>query len=176
MKITKFIVVFALLLLVLSGCSLFKSKSSSGELGGSGSLSDQDLNAQQEQRFGDASIPMAEGENIFRDIHFDFDSSVISDSARQNIEYNLQILESNSDILVQLEGHCDERGTAEYNLALGARRAEAVKDVLLSYGISASRLRTISYGEEVPLDPENNETAWRKNRRAHFSAFRNMPK
>src|SRR5690606_18576741 len=93
---------------------------------------------------------------------------------RQSVEYNAQILQDNPDLRVQLEGHCDERGTAEYNLALGARRARAVYDLLLSYGISGSRIETISYGEEVPLDPGQNEEAWSRNRRVHFSAFRDV--
>jgi peptidoglycan-associated lipoprotein len=72
---------------------------------------------------------------------------------------------------VQLEGHTDERGTAEYNLALGERRARAIFDSLVSQGIDRSQLETISYGEEVPLDPGHNEEAWARNRRVHFSAY-----
>ena len=67
-----------------------------------------------------------------------------------------------------IEGHCDERGTAEYNIALGERRARSAMDFLVDLGISASRLSTVSYGEERPLDPRHNEAAWAKNRRAHF--------
>lgn len=134
-------------------------------------LSEADLNAQREGRFAGGSIPTAEGEGAFRDIHFDFDSAAISDSARQEIEFNVQALQANRDLKIQLEGHSDERGTAEYNLALGNKRAHAVSDVLVSYGVAASRISTISYGEEVPLDPGHDETAWAQNRRVHFSAF-----
>lgn len=153
----------------LTGCSKlgFGKKSS-----GSGSeLSENELNAEREARFGDGSIPTAEGSGLFRDISFEFDSSVVSDLARQDIEYNAQVLRDNDSLQVQLEGHCDERGTAEYNLALGAQRARAVRQVLISAGIPAARLDTISYGEEVPLVVGHSEDAWAKNRRVHFSPF-----
>lgn len=157
--------------LVLSGCSMFGGGKKAGEGGDGQGLSEADLNAQREGRFAGGSIPLAEGEGAFRDIMFDYDSSAITDSARQDIEYNAQVLQANPGVRVQVEGHCDERGTAEYNLALGNQRARAVNDVLLSYGIPASRLSIISYGEEVPLDPGHSEDAWARNRRAHFSAF-----
>ena len=100
----------------------------------------------------------------------------IDDLGRQDIDYNIQVINANPDVKIQLEGHCDERGTAEYNLALGQTRARAVQDILTSYGISSSRLSMISYGEEVPLDPGHTEAAFAKNRRVHFSAFRDTPK
>ena len=137
------------------------------------SLSESDLNAQLEGRYAGGSIPLPEDSGMFRDINFGYDSSTLDATARANLEQNVQVLQSNPDFKVQLEGHCDERGTAEYNLALGSRRAQAVYDMLLSYGIPASRMETISYGEEVPLDPASNEMAWAKNRRVHFSAFTN---
>jgi len=159
-------------LLVLPGCSSKGTSTSSG-LGPDGRpLSEIDLDAQRESRFGDGSIPMAEGEGLFRDVRFPYDSSDIPDAARQSIEYNVQILRDNPDINVQLEGHCDERGTSEYNMALGARRAQAVYDVLLSYGLNPQRMSTISYGAEIPLDPRFTEEAWAKNRRVHFSPYR----
>jgi len=156
-------------LVVLAGCS---SKGAGQGEGDQYGLSESDLDAQFYDRFGDGSIPMAEGEGIFRDVNFAFDSYSVDDIGRQNAEYNAQILQENPDIRILLEGHCDERGTAEYNMALGARRAEAVKELMLSFGISDSRLQTISYGSEVPLEPGSNEAAWSKNRRVHFSGFR----
>lgn len=78
-------------------------------------------------------------------------------------------LRSNFDVAITIEGHCDERGTNAYNLALGERRAESVKTFLAGLGIDQSRLATISYGEERPLDPGHGETSWSRNRRAHFS-------
>ena len=76
---------------------------------------------------------------------------------------------NNSDVAVTIEGHCDERGTNEYNLALGERRAASAKTFLMDLGIAGSRLNTISYGEERPVDPGHNEEAWAKNRRGHFT-------
>lgn len=156
--------------LLLSGCSALGFGKKDGA-NGSGGLSESDLNAQREGRFGEGSIPTAEGEGLFRDVHFDYDSHAISDLARQDIEFNAQILRSQSSLRIQLEGHCDERGTAEYNLALGNKRAQAVAQVLASLGIGQARVETISYGEEVPLDPGHGEAAWAQNRRVHFSAF-----
>ena len=77
----------------------------------------------------------------------------------------------NEGIKVEVEGHCDERGTNEYNMALGERRATAAADYLRSLGVSGDRMRTVSYGEELPLDPRHNEEAWAKNRRVHFSVM-----
>jgi peptidoglycan-associated lipoprotein len=164
-----------LIVLTLSGCSLFSSSKKS-ETGAEDPFSEESLNAQRDERFGSGSIPSAEGEGVLRDIYFDFDSSLVDDGARQAIEYNASVLRDNPDVKIQLEGHCDERGTAEYNLALGNQRARAVLEVLLSLGLERARLDTISYGEEVPLDSHSNEEAWAKNRRVHFTAFRDLPK
>lgn len=161
-------------LILLSGCSWFGGGGKTGR-GDHGGLSEAELNAQREGRFGSGSIPTAEGEGMFRDVQFDYDSAAISDLARQNVEYNVQVLQQNPGLKVQLEGHCDERGTAEYNLALGSKRARSVYDVLVSYGVSPQLLDTISYGEEVPLDPGHDEAAWARNRRVHFSAFTEQP-
>lgn len=102
------------------------------------------------------------------DIHFDFDKSDIRADSREILQKNADWLQNNPDVKIQIEGHCDERGTAEYNLALGERRAMSTKKYLISLGISADRIYTISYGEELPLDPNHNKDAWGKNRRAHF--------
>jgi peptidoglycan-associated lipoprotein len=173
---TAFVLGFAL---SISGCTTAGSSGAGPDGAGAngGMYADgQGFDELRERRFADGSIPTAEGEGIFRDVHFGYDSSEINDIARQNIEYNVQILQQNPEIRVQLEGHTDERGTAEYNMALGQRRARAVYDVLLSYGIPKNRVETISYGEEVPLDEKRDEQAFSRNRRAHFSAFRNLPK
>jgi peptidoglycan-associated lipoprotein len=102
------------------------------------------------------------------DIYFDFDQSVIRPDAQDVLRKKAEFLRENSGSSVIIEGHCDERGTAEYNLALGERRALAAKAFLMNMGISSSRLSTISYGEERPVDPGSNEDAWARNRRAHF--------
>ncbi len=170
-KIVRGILVLAALTLALGACSSKSKSSGVYDVEDGQGLSEYDLNSQQAARFGDGNIPTAEGEGMFRDVFFGYDSSEVDDRGRQAIEYNVQVLRSNPNVNIQLEGHTDERGTAEYNMALGSRRAKAVKDLLLSYGLSPSKLETISYGEEVPLDPGNNESAFAKNRRVHFSGF-----
>jgi peptidoglycan-associated lipoprotein len=103
-----------------------------------------------------------------QDIHFAYDAFELSSEARETLRTNSDWLKSNSQTKVEIEGHCDDRGTAEYNLALGAKRAKAARDYLVSLGISAERLSTISYGEELPLCHEASESCWEQNRRAHF--------
>jgi peptidoglycan-associated lipoprotein len=98
---------------------------------------------------------------------FLLDSSDLDDAARSVVTGNVEILKKNAWV-VTIEGHCDERGTAEYNLALGERRAAAVKTYMVSLGIAPDRLRTVSYGKEFPFDQGHSEDAWSKNRRAHF--------
>jgi peptidoglycan-associated lipoprotein len=105
---------------------------------------------------------------LLKDIHFDFDRYDILPEDAQILKENAVLLSKYSQIKVQVEGHCDERGTSEYNLALGERRANAAKKYLVSLGISADRISTISYGEEKPLDTGHNEEAWAQNRRGHF--------
>lgn len=102
------------------------------------------------------------------DIYFDFDKSNLKPAAQENLLRKAEFLRANPDITVTVEGHCDERGTNEYNLALGDRRAESAKSFLVNLGISASRLTTISYGEERPLCTQQNEECWARNRRDHF--------
>lgn len=99
---------------------------------------------------------------------FALDSSDLDDTAKAVVNANADLLRRYSSWMVTIEGHCDERGTAEYNLALGERRAVAVKTYLVSLGISPDRLRTVSYGKEFPFDPGHTDEAWYKNRRAQF--------
>ncbi len=103
------------------------------------------------------------------DIYFEFDKSTLTPAAQDNLMQKAEWLRENPDAMVTIEGHCDDRGTNEYNLALGDRRAESAKAFLVDLGIDASRLTTISYGEERPVDPRQNEEAWAKNRRDHFA-------
>jgi peptidoglycan-associated lipoprotein len=111
----------------------------------------------------------AEGEyGPLRDIFFAFDSDELDDEARAVLRENGNWLKEQPRTRVEIEGHCDERGTIEYNLALGAKRARAAKEYLIALGISPDRLSTISYGEELPVCYEHNEACWRKNRRCHF--------
>ena len=104
----------------------------------------------------------------FQPVFFAFDSTEIDGAGQQVLNANAGILKKYPDWVITIEGHADERGTAEYNLALGNRRAAAARDYLISLGIPADRLRTVSYGKEFPFDPTHSETGWSKNRRAHF--------
>ncbi len=106
---------------------------------------------------------------LSEDIHFEFDSSVLSQEAQGILGDKAEYLRNNPDVSVIVEGHCDERGTNEYNLALGDRRATSAKTYLVDLGVAEARLTTISYGEERPVDTGQNEEAWAKNRRAHFA-------
>jgi peptidoglycan-associated lipoprotein len=102
------------------------------------------------------------------DVYFDYDSAALAPAAQQILKKKAAYLEKYSDVSMTIEGHCDERGTNEYNLALGERRSESAKKFLTDLGLAASRFTTISYGEEKPLDTGKTEEAWSKNRRAHF--------
>jgi peptidoglycan-associated lipoprotein len=115
-----------------------------------------------------AELPTAEGDGPLKDINFAFDSSALTSAAQATLRDNAKYLLDNPSVNVTVEGHCDERGTNEYNMALGERRAKAAANFLKSLGVAGSRLSTISYGEEMPLVPGSNEAAWSKNRRAHF--------
>lgn len=101
-------------------------------------------------------------------IYFEFDSYTLSEEARNNLSNSADWLKAHSSLKVLIEGHCDERGTEEYNLALGEKRAKSVKDYLVQLGVSSENISTISYGEEFPVDARHNEEAWAKNRRAEF--------
>ena len=103
-----------------------------------------------------------------KDVYFDFDRYDLRADAREILKANSAWLKANPGAQVQIEGHCDERGTTEYNVALGSRRSESVKDYLVTLGTSADRLSTISYGEEVPVCREQTEDCWQKNRRGTF--------
>lgn len=104
----------------------------------------------------------------FENIHFDFDKYNLKSEAREILKRHAEWLTKNKNYSLVIEGHCDERGTNEYNLALGDRRAKEAMKFLVELGVEAKRIKTISYGEERPLDPGHNEEAWAKNRRAQF--------
>ena len=127
------------------------------------------------------NIKNPEGQNIktssemrnekggLEDIHFDFDKYNIRQDDRQILSRNAAYLSKNINVKIVIEGNCDERGTAEYNMALGERRADEAKQYLVNLGIDGKRITTISYGSEKPLDPGHDEDAWAKNRRDHFA-------
>jgi len=103
-----------------------------------------------------------------RDVFFEYDQAELRAEARAILQENGRILKANPDARITLEGHCDERGTEEYNLALGQRRAEVVRAFLTDLGVDASRFSVVSFGEEKPFTAGHGETAWSQNRRAHF--------
>jgi peptidoglycan-associated lipoprotein len=105
---------------------------------------------------------------LLKNCYFEFDRYDITSEGRKILAENAIILKKMPNSKIQIEGHCDERGTKQYNLALGERRAASVKNYLASLGVPEKILSTISYGEEMPIDPQSNEEAWAKNRRAHF--------
>lgn len=110
-----------------------------------------------------------------KDIYFSFDRYDLEGEARATLKANADWLKQNPAARVEIEGHCDERGTNEYNLALGAKRAQTAKDYLVTLGISTERLSTISYGEEIPVCKEPNESCWQQNRRARFVIIQARP-
>jgi len=173
--------VFVLLVMMLAICGLLltvscakpKVKSDAAEVesakalpaGETSSVSAEELAAQDAAAAaGGITRDMFVNENVL----FDFDRSTLTPAAREILKGKAAWLRANPNAAVTIEGHCDERGTTEYNLALGDRRAKAAKDFLVDMGIAASRLSTISYGEEKPLVQGSDEAAWAQNRRAQF--------
>jgi len=134
-------------------------------------------NGQGDERYGDgASLPTVDTGSIFFDpernmntVYFAFDSSALDAPAQDELKEAAAYLENHPTGLIQIAGHCDERGTQEYNLALGERRAQSVRDYLRQLGVPGDRLITISYGEEVPAEHGSNESAWARNRRCEFA-------
>lgn len=115
------------------------------------------------------NISSIDENSLLTDIHFDYDSYELDNSAKTTAKSNAEILlKSDVSTKIQIEGHTDERGTSEYNMALGAKRARAALEALRSHGVESSRMSTVSYGEDVPVDPAHTESAWAKNRRAHI--------
>ncbi len=116
----------------------------------------------------DRSLDDINKQSPLQPVFFELDSAEISAEGQITLASNAEVLKKYASWVISIEGHCDERGTAEYNLALGERRALAARTYLVSLGITPERLRTVSYGKEFPFDPNHTEDAWAKNRRAHF--------
>ena len=147
--------------LALVGCGSSKKQSASG---GDGPADDPGEGMQLEVN-GDSDSGRA---GALQTVFFDYDSSQLTSDARSTLEGNAQYLQSNPGLQIQIEGHCDERGGVEHNLALGEKRARAIKNYLQSMGITSQRLNTVSYGKERPLVFGHDEAAWGRNRRANF--------
>jgi peptidoglycan-associated lipoprotein len=114
------------------------------------------------------SLSRQSNEGPVKEIYFGFDSYVLAPSARQILKGNSEWLRKHPSVMVEVEGHADDRGTDEYNLALGSKRAQVVMEYLSAIGISSNRLSTVTYGEELPVCREKTEECWQRNRRAHF--------
>jgi peptidoglycan-associated lipoprotein len=161
-------------MIILAGCSSKSAVSTSGTSGtGAGTGTGTGVGTSTAQGAGVA----VEAQNVDQklstgtligDIFFDFDSSSLSDEAQEQLKQNAAWMQGHRLSAVTVEGHCDERGTDEYNIALGERRAEAARNYLVTLGVGGNRLTTVSFGEEKPFDPGHNEEAWAKNRRDHF--------
>jgi peptidoglycan-associated lipoprotein len=121
-----------------------------------------------EDTIASASLDDLNRNSPLKPVFYEYDSADLSPEGQRALDENAMVLKKYSSWTVTIEGHCDERGTAEYNLALGERRAVAARAYLVSVGIAADRLRTVSYGKEFPFDAGHSEAAWAKNRRAHF--------
>jgi peptidoglycan-associated lipoprotein len=121
-----------------------------------------------EDTVGSKSLDDLNRDSPLKPVFFELDSAELSPLSQGTLQENANVLKKYSTWQITIEGHCDERGSAEYNLALGERRALVARDYLVSLGVVAPRVRTVSYGKEFPFDPGHDETAWLKNRRAHF--------
>jgi len=122
----------------------------------------------EEELYLQKSLEQINKEKPLANVYFDYDKALIRDDAKPVLETNASWLNKFKTIKILIEGHCDERGTEEYNLALGEKRAKAALDYLTTLGVSSDRVRIISYGKSQPLDPGHNEAAWQKNRRDQF--------
>jgi peptidoglycan-associated lipoprotein len=143
------------------GCSSKKPKNAQdGASGSDGANSGLTLELN-----GDSDSSTAGG---LKTVYFDFNSSALGSNTKSTLKSNADFLKANRSVDIQVEGHCDERGGRQYNLALGERRAKAVRDYLVAMGVESKRISTISYGNERPVAEGHDESAWSKNRRANF--------
>ncbi len=182
----------AVLFLVLGGCAPATSNKpeAGGSLSGSGAKGAQssrpgqgEIGGPRESNTGASSLkelqegkaPVTPASSPLKDVFFDFDRADLRPDARETLRANADWLKTNPSVRIEIEGHCDERGTNEYNLALGAKRSQTAKDYLVSLGISGERLSTISYGSEIPVCKQHDESCWRQNRRARFVILPGRP-
>jgi peptidoglycan-associated lipoprotein len=172
------LLIIVTMLIFIGGCAQ-KSTPASTQIGTTGP-SAEEIQAREEaerrRRIAESELAsragaVTPGMQVMDTVYFEFDQATLSDLAKNTLVRNAEWLRSHSAARIQVEGNADERGTPEYNLALGERRAIAVKSYLSSLGIDGSRLVTISYGEESPADPGHSDAAWAKNRRVDFKAM-----
>lgn len=164
MRIT--VLAMACVALAIAGCSSKKNQVNPNEnpanVGNQGNLGESSLQGLQNGTLG------ATAGGPLHDVHFGYNDYTIEPQDSSVLKDNATWLQKHPNTTVQVEGHCDERGSEEYNIALGAKRAQAAKDYLVTLGIPGGRVTTISYGKELPLCTEHNETCWAQNRRDHF--------
>lgn len=163
-RMLHFVLMMALVVLLASGCAKKATEDTTTEAPSSSSSQTTDPALTETAVKETAAATVAD----LTRVHFDFDSYVLSGETRAALKQNGMVLKSAPMLKVKIEGHCDERGSDDYNLALGEQRAQATMDYLRSLGVSASQMSTVSMGELEPLDPASNEAAWAKNRRAEF--------
>ena len=158
----------AILILFVSACAT-KPKDSADTSGSGASASDSSVDGTLTETAGSGIVSGSQEDlivNVGDRVFFGYDSSDLDSDALELLQDQVAWLKQNSNVSVTIEGHCDERGTREYNLALGERRANAARDYLMTYGISGKRISVISYGKEKPVNPASNTLAWSQNRRS----------
>ena len=160
-----------------SGGAASRSTGSDGRggEGARGAARESDTGASSLKQLQEGKSPVTPASSPMKDIYFDFDRYDLSADARTILRTNADWLKNNSTARVEIEGHCDDRGTNEYNLALGAKRAQAAREYLVTLGVAPSRLSTISYGEEIPVCKEATESCWGQNRRSRFVILQGRP-
>ena len=160
-----------------SGGAASRSTGSDGRggEGARGAARESDTGASSLKQLQEGKSPVTPASSPMKDIYFDFDRYDLSADARTILRTNADWLKNNPTARVEIEGHCDDRGTNEYNLALGAKRAQAAREYLVTLGVAPSRLSTISYGEEIPVCKEATESCWGQNRRSRFVILQGRP-
>jgi peptidoglycan-associated lipoprotein len=169
---SKLFVTLLLIGLASTGCAVKKQDKKSGQENPSASITDSsDVGDVDFSKAGPLEVNGTSDENkagALRSVFFPLDSSEITGDTKASLENNAAYLKQNKSVKIQVEGHCDERGGVQYNLALGERRAKSVKDYLVDLGVTAARISTISFGKEKPVALGHDEDSWAKNRRANF--------
>src|SRR5712672_2288260 len=165
-KIARVVAVVSLGAMLATGCSSKKTTGVNGADGTSG-IGTSGVGGTETKGFDSGSLGSGE-KGPLSDIHFAYNEYTIEAQDGSVLRSNATWLQTNANSRVQVEGHCDERGSEEYNIALGAKRAQAAKDYLVTLGIPGSRISTISYGKELPVCTEHDESCWAQNRRDHF--------
>jgi peptidoglycan-associated lipoprotein len=174
-QIIKVVVLIMILSIGLIGCSTTPPPSEELAVGQSDLTQESEAkgaSVEEQSSMSSETIPQHEEMAGMETVYFDFDQFTLSSEARETLANNAKYLQANSGVQVVIEGHCDERGSDEYNLALGESRALAAKNYLVSLGVNETRLSVISYGEEKPAVMGSDEDAWAQNRRAEFKAVR----